>query len=332
MLENKSRFKHWIIEELWKYVVGQKEAKIALARALENRKNPLYSNRWPVHKALYYWPTWVWKSEMAKSLARILFDDEYWYIHINCESMQFWHEIAKLFGSPPWYIGSDKEPILSDKNVYASYNAAKNSWRLKEWMEALWPSSIILFDEIEKAHPSVSRALMSILDEWMVYLNSWKQTDVSGAFVLMTSNIGEHDIKNIRKPVWFNNELASDAIQSTRKKAIESFFAPEFLGRLDWLFEFEKIEWDNLYLVLDKYIDLLVEDVDWHWEKKIKLHFTDSVRDHLVANAWNSIRDMKRYFNMEIRNKLWNIITTNNLWHYEWVDIKIDYNWKITFE
>lgn len=325
MLKNNSQFKHNIVDKLSNYVIWQTQPKIELARALENLNNPLFKKKWPLHKALYYWPTGSWKTELVKSLARVLFDDEYWYTHISCENMQHWHEIAKLFWSPPWYIWYDKEPIFSEKNLYNPYESANKSWRLMEWLKWRGAISIILFDEIEKAHRDISQALMSVLDEWMIHLNNWKQIDISNSFILMTSNIWERNIKETPNSLWFNKTEKN--VWNIRETAIRKHFSPEFLWRMDWLFEFEKIEWEWLYKVLSKLLKDLDEDVKRLRKKNVKFSITNEWKNNIIANAWNSIRDMERHFNNNIRNKLWNIINNNKLyWIEKEIIIDIDYN------
>jgi len=333
MLKNQSHFKHDIVDKLSKYVIGQNEPKIALARALENLNNPLFKKKWPLHKALYYWQTWSWKTEMVKALARVLFDDEYWYTHVSCENMQHWHEISKLFWAPPWFIGSEKEAMFSERNLYSSYESAQKSWRLMEWLKWRWAMSIILFDEIEKAHRDISQALMSVLDEWMIYLNNWKKVDISNSFVLMTSNVWENNIKDAPSPLWFNAWWVNK--EKIRDNAIKQFFSPEFLWRMDGLYRFEKIEWEWLYKVLSKLLKDLDEDVKRLWKSGVKFSLSNEAKKNIVDNSWNSIRDMERYFNNNVRNKLWNIINSNWLyWIEQKVIIEIDYedwfifNWR----
>lgn len=327
MLTNQSRIKHDVVEYFWQHIIGQKEAKIALARVLENLNNPLFTKKWPLYKALYYWPTGSGKTSMAKTLARLLFSDEYGYTHINCESMQHWHEVAKLFWAPPWYVGSDKEPFLSEESLYASYNSAKSSGRL---MKGMQPTTIIVFDEIEKAHPDISRSLMSILDEGMIYLQSGEQVDIRNSFIFLTSNIGEQLIQNIRQWVWFNS-TQRESKENVRERALKSFFAPEFLGRLDDIIEFEKIEWDNLYLIIDKLMGELTEDIEWLWKKYITITLTDKAKENIKQNVGGSIRDMERYFHNNIRNKLGNVIMSNVKDFTRPLAIEIDYDWTFIF-
>lgn len=316
-----SQLKKWVVELLGKNVVWQLEPKIALARALANIHNPLFQKTWPLHKALYYGPTGSGKTELCKSLAELLFDDKYGYTHINCETMQHGHEIAKLFWAPPWYIGYEKEALLSENKIFWPYESAKKSERLLTWMPHM---GIIVFDEIEKAHRDVSKALMSILDEGMIYLNNGKQVDIRNCFVLMTSNIGEHDLKSVRTPVGFIPKSIDK--ENVRLQAIQKFFSPEFLGRLDGTFEFEKIEWDGLHKITYKLINTLQEDLERITKKNVSIKTTEALRNHLVDRAGNSIRDMERYFNENIRNRLGGILESNGMLGWEKHNIEIDYN------
>lgn len=322
-LKNQSHLKHKIVDKLSENVIWQLPAKIALARAIEDITNPLCNHNWPLYKALYYWPSWSWKTQMAKALSNLLFDDEYWYTHISWETMQHWHEIAKLFGSPPWYIGYWQPPILSERNIYRSYDAAMKRWKLLEDINWYWKTAVILFDEIEKAHPSVYKSLMAILDEWIVQLNNWSMTDLRNAFILMTSNIWEKEISNSRKLIWFGEQEDNENKLSIRQKAITSFFSPEFIGRIDDMFEFEKIVWVWLSLILDKFINQLKDDIEYNYMGEIEIEVEESARHNIITNAWDNIRFMQRYFDHNIRHRLWKIIETNYIDRWK---IKIRYD------
>lgn len=319
-LKNRSDHKKEIISHLDKKIIWQLPVKIAIVKALENSGNMLIDRKWPIGKFLFYWPSGTGKTSIVQELAWMLFNDTKWYTHIACENLNASHQTANLFWSPPWYVWFQKKTILSPDTVFAPYNKAKAQRQLP------LPSidSIILFDEVEKMHPAISQSLLSVLDEWIVNLMDWTKTDLSRALIFFTSNIGEKEINN-RKPIWFNSQSISK--ESIRESAVRKHFSPEFMARIDDMFEFQSLWWDDRMRILkDVSYAKLVEDIGYYtpW---ISINISDDVYQHIIDGAeWKTVRELKRWFE-EIRLRLWMIISTNNL-----EDKKLAINIKIEWD
>lgn len=327
-LTNRSRIKFNIIAALDKEIIWQKEAKIAIARAIENSNNMLFNKNWTLWNFLFYWPTWSWKTSLVKALAWLIYDDNMWYTHINCERFQHWHEISSLFWAPPSYIWFDKKPWLSQDIVDKPYKSALWRWVVPHFWRNV--KQIILFDEVEKAHSDLHKWLMSVLDEWVVYLNNNTTTDLRNSLIFMTSNVWEKEA-NVASPIWFNSvDNTEEKKDELRLSAIKKQFSPEFLARLDWAFKFEKLWKEWRIAVCKKLYSELCYDC-WSIYPNIYPLITQSVYDYLASDDTH-VRDVERRF-ADIRMKLWNIISSNWL-EYEECDIIITIDiidWNIVF-
>ncbi len=267
-------------ENLRKRVIGQDEAieyvSNAIIRARAGIKNP---NR-PIGSFIFLGPTGVGKTELAKALAYELFDDERHMIRIDCSEYMEAFNVSRLIGAPPGYVGYNEGGELTEK-------VRRN------------PYSIVLFDEIEKAHPDIFNILLQILDDGRITDSTGKLIDFKNTIIIMTSNLGsEHILEN-------NKAKVLDALKST--------FRPEFINRIDEIVIFNPLNKDTIYNILDKIIKETQERLK---DLNIKLELTKSAKDFIIATSFEEAygaRPIKRYVTHNIETMLANKIIQDEL-------------------
>lgn len=213
-----------IEEHLKESVVGQDEALHALARAIKRNKAGLSSANRPIGSFLFLGPTGVGKTESAKALAKFLFDDEKAMIRFDMSEYMERHSVSRLLGAPPGYVGYDEGGQLSE------------AVRRK-------PYSVLLFDEIEKAHKDVFNILLGILDDGRATDNKGVTVDFKNTIIILTSNIASNEIMEFSGDKEKRDELV--------KAALKSYFKPEFLNRLDDIIVFNPLKEENLVKIVD---------------------------------------------------------------------------------
>ncbi len=251
-------------EELHKRVVGQEEAVEAVSKAIRRSRVGLKDPKRPIGSFLFLGPTGVGKTELSKALAECLFGNEDAMIRIDMSEFMEGHSTAKLIGAPPGYVGFDEGGQLTEKI------------RRK-------PYSVILFDEIEKAHPDVMNILLQILDDGRLTDSQGRTVDFKNTVIIMTSNIGARLITD-KKSLGFseNKENDSKEYENTKKEVMTELkkeFRPEFLNRIDETIVFHKLTDTEI----DKIIDLMLKEVERRMkEQGIELKIEKSVKK-LVA-------------------------------------------------
>ena len=313
-LRNRSDTKKAIIEYLNSKTIWQLDVKIAIARAIENSSNILLDRKWPVSKFLFYWPSGTGKTSIVQDLSELLFNDRNWYTHISCENLNSSHQTANLYGSPPWYIGFARDTPLSQEKLLAPFERARKLYPVMPSID-----SIILFDEVEKMHPTITQSLLSVLDEWIVHLMDGNKSDLSKSMIFFTSNIWEKEIKS-RPQIWFVEQPAIK--HNIREQAIRWHFSPEFMARIDSMYEFHQINSSDRKKILKEVMfHQLQSDLEYYapW---LSIDIDDEVYNHLVnQNKDKTVRELKRAFE-EIRLKLGMIIQTNDI-ELETLTIKV---------
>ena len=251
-------------EELHKRVVGQEEAVEAVSKAIRRSRVGLKDPKRPIGSFLFLGPTGVGKTELSKALAECLFGNEDAMIRVDMSEFMEGHSTAKLIGAPPGYVGFDEGGQLTEKI------------RRK-------PYSVILFDEIEKAHPDVMNILLQILDDGRLTDSQGRTVDFKNTVIIMTSNIGARLITD-KKSLGFseNKENDSKEYENTKKEVMAELkkeFRPEFLNRIDETIVFHKLTDTEI----DKIIDLMLKEVERRMkEQGIELKIEKSVKK-LVA-------------------------------------------------
>lgn len=259
-----------LAESLQRRIVGQDEAVQTLICSYARLLAGLRDSSRPLLTALLLGPTGVGKTETARAFAHTLFGWDQAMTRVNCEEYAHGHEISKLLGSPPSYVGSDIEPLLSQRRVDEPHRQAQEAIGSKSKEEGVLADrifkleanqllSIILFDEIEKAHPTVWSALLGILEEGKLTLGSNSTTDFSRSIILMTSNVGSREISELleHRPIGFHSETdhADPDARSVKEAALTAarkLFPHEFLNRFDDVLVYAPLKAEHLDRIFDK--------------------------------------------------------------------------------
>ena len=283
-------------ENMKKRVMGQDDAiklvSDAIIRARAGIKDP---NR-PIGSFIFLGPTGVGKTEVARTLAYELFDDEKHMIRIDMSEYMEPHSVARLIGSPPGYVGYDDGGQLTE--------AVRRS-----------PYSIVLFDEIEKAHRDVFNILLQILDDGRITDSQGRTVDFKNTIIIMTSNLGsEHILENKENA----NELVLNELKHT--------FKPEFINRIDEIIIFKSLSKEVVYDILNK----IIKDVESRLkDKNIKINVTDNAKDYIINNSYDErygARPIKRYVSRNIETLIANNIISNNINYGDKITIDVNDN------
>ncbi len=270
-------------ENLAKRVKGQDEALHLVSDAIKRARAGIKDPNRPIGSFIFLGPTGVGKTEVAKSLAYELFDDERHMVRIDMSEYMESHSVARLIGSPPGYVGYDDGGQLTE--------AVRRN-----------PYSIVLFDEIEKAHRDVFNILLQILDDGRITDSQGRTVDFKNTIIIMTSNLGSEYILE-------GNENANDLVMSELRHT----FKPEFINRIDEIIIFKSLNKDTVYEILDKIISEIERRLA---DKKIKLTLTKEAKDFIVENAYDEkygARPIKRYVSRNIETLLANKIIEDEI-------------------
>lgn len=265
-------------EDLKETVIGQDEAVTAISKALRRSRADLKDPRRPIGSFLFLGPTGVGKTYLARNLANFMFGDPESLIQIDMSEYMEKFSASRLIGSPPGYVGYEEGGQLSE--------AVRRR-----------PYSVILFDEVEKAHPDVMNLLLQILEEGMITDSFGRKIDFRNTIIILTSNVGAESIKR-QTTLGFNAMAEDEADFEGMKAKIDSVakkhFRPEFLNRLDELVVFRMLEKDSLDQIVDLEVDKLVSRLA---EKEIELVLEASARDLIVTEGYDpdyGARPMRR--------------------------------------
>src|SRR5579863_6650111 len=271
MLESERQNLRNLEDDLRKHVVGQDEAISAVARAIRRSRAGLKDPKRPIGSFLFLGPTGVGKTELAKALAAELFGGEDNLIRLDMSEYMESHTVSRLFGSPPGYVGYDEGGQLTEQVRRRPY-------------------SVILLDEVEKAHPQVFNALLQIMDDGRLTDGQGRTVDFKNTVVIMTSNAGSSELKRAMR-IGFSTrkdeEGERDQHEIMRSKAMEGLkqmFRPEFINRIDQIVVFHSLSKSDLYSI----VDLLLEQVRVRLsEQAIGLEVTDAARDLLLREGFD---------------------------------------------
>jgi ATP-dependent Clp protease ATP-binding subunit ClpC len=278
-------------EALHERVIDQDEAIVAVADAIRRSRSGLGDPRRPIGSFLFLGPTGVGKTELAKTLADFLFDDEDALLRIDMSEYREPHTVSRLFGSPPGYVGYEQGGQLTE--------AVRRR-----------PYQVVLFDEVEKAHPEVWSALLQILDDGRLTDGHGRTVDFRNTVIIMTSNVGSVQAYSKRRDtlgfqVGGNTDAAAEqAIENRLMKALKETFRPEFLNRIDEIIVFRRLSPERLRLVVDK---MLRELRDRLAERRLGIELTDAAKDWLVKNGYDEeygARPLRRLIQRQVENVL----------------------------
>ena len=261
-------------ENLKKRVKGQDNALHLVSEAIIRARAGIKDPNRPIGSFIFLGPTGVGKTEVAKSLAYELFDDERHMIRIDMSEYMEPHSVARLIGSPPGYVGYDDGGQLTE--------AVRRN-----------PYSIVLFDEIEKAHKDVFNILLQILDDGRITDSQGRTVDFKNTIIIMTSNLGSEYILD-------NDENSHEMVMNELRHT----FKPEFINRIDEIIIFNSLSKDVVYEILDKIVHEIEHRLD---DKKLKLVLTDKAKKYIVDNAYDEkygARPIRRYVSRNIETLL----------------------------
>jgi len=294
-------------EAIRRRVVGQDEALAAVCNAVRRSRSGLSDPNQPIGTLLFLGPTGVGKTELSKALADFLFNDPHSMIRIDMSEFMESHSVSRLIGSPPGYVGYDEGGRLTE------------AVRRK-------PYSVILLDEIEKAHPDVFNVLLQVFDDGRLTDGKGKTVDFKNCVIIMTSNIASQQIQQLTE------ESGADwEIEAHVKDALKMLFKPEFLNRIDEIIVFHMLDKEHLRTIVDIQLDYLAERLK---SRHISLEFTDNARRQIMDEGYDpafGARPLKRTIQQRLENPL-----AAELLAGKFIDgdkIKIDANaHKFTFE
>ena len=264
-------------DELHKRVIGQDEAVELVTEAIIRSKAGIKDPTKPIGSFLFLGPTGVGKTELAKALAENLFDDENNMVRIDMSEYMEKYSVSRLIGAPPGYVGYDEGGQLTE--------AVRRR-----------PYSVVLFDEVEKAHPDVFNILLQVLDDGRITDSQGRTVDFKNTILIMTSNIGsQYLLDGINEDGTIKPEAQEMVMNDLR-----AHFRPEFLNRLDETILFKPLNKDNIYHI----IDLLVKDVNRRLaDKEISLSLTEAAKNYVVEGGYDptyGARPLKRYLQKHV--------------------------------
>ena len=296
---------------LHKQVIGQDEAVRVISDSIRRARSGLSDPKRPIGTFLFLGPTGVGKTELAKALSKFMFLDEDSLIRIDMTEYMEKHSVARLIGAPAGYVGDEEGGQLT------------NAVRKK-------PYSVILFDEIEKAHPDVFNIMLQIFDDGRLTDSKGRTVDFKNTIIILTSNIGSNIIlDNALKGMMGEKNKEQEREEITQK--LREYFKPEFLNRIDETIFFDALTLDNLSHIVDIQVEYLKKLL---LERKIELTITEDAKEHLAIQGYNPMygaRPLKRTIRQLIENPLSKELLKGNFKDND--KIKIDYkNDEITFE
>ncbi len=294
--------------ELKKRVIGQDDAVEALARAIKRARVGLQNENRPIGSFMFLGPTGVGKTELTKALAENLFGNENQLIRLDMSEFMEAHSVSKLIGSPPGYVGYDEGGQLTEQV------------RRK-------PYSIVLFDEIEKAHPDVFNMLLQILDDGRLTDSTGRTVSFKNTVIIMTSNAGARNIVEHHSIGFMNKEDSKKDYEKTRDEVmaeLKKIFRPEFLNRLDDIIVFKKLSNESIEKITKIMLDEFIKRLE---KKNIKVDVSDDVIKYISKVGFDDTygaRPLRRAIQSKIEDKFAEEMLDGNI--KEDSNVKIDLN------
>jgi ATP-dependent Clp protease ATP-binding subunit ClpB len=264
-------------------VVGQRDALVAVSNAVRRARAGLQDPNRPIGSFMFLGPTGVGKTELVKALAAFLFDDEHAMQRIDMSEFMEKHSVSRLIGAPPGYVGYEEGGVLTE--------AVRRR-----------PYQVILFDEIEKAHPDVFNVLLQVLDDGRLTDGQGRTVDFKNTLIIMTSNMGAEFLANL------GEDEDVDDVRELVMGAVKGHFRPEFLNRLDEIILFHRLKREQMTAIVDiqlTHLRKLLED------RKVTLELDDAARDWLGNEGYDPVygaRPLKRVIQRSLQNELAELI------------------------
>ena len=270
-------------------MIGQDEAVTAIAKAIRRGRVGLKDPKRPIGSFLFLGPTGVGKTELSKTLADAMFGNENSLIRVDMSEYMEKHSVSKMIGSPPGYVGYEEGGQLSEK-------VRRN------------PYSVVLFDEIEKAHPDVFNVLLQILDDGAVTDSTGRKIDFKNTIIIMTSNAGAENIV-APKNLGFNTSSDPDRDYKNMKikvlDEVKKLFKPEFINRIDEMIVFHMLTKEHVTSI----VDILMKSINSRIKEQLDITFEldDKAKSHIVASGYDEkygARPLKRALQTQIEDEL----------------------------
>ena len=271
-------------ERLHARIVGQHEAVTAVANAIRRARAGLQDPNRPLGSFIFLGPTGVGKTELARALAEFLFDDEHAMIRIDMSEYQEKHTVSRMIGAPPGYVGYDEAGQLTE--------AVRRR-----------PYAVVLFDEIEKAHPEVLNVLLQLLDDGRLTDGKGRTVDFKNAVVIMTSNLGSHYIAESSND-GRGGEALPEGVRRKVTEALRQHFRPEFLNRVDEIIFFHALGIEHMTQIIDIQIRALLKRLE---ERKVQVELTEAAKRFVVSEGHDPMygaRPLKRTIQRRVLDPL----------------------------
>jgi ATP-dependent Clp protease ATP-binding subunit ClpB len=282
-------------------VVGQDEAVVAVANAIRRARAGLQDPNRPLGSFIFLGPTGVGKTELARALAEFLFDDEHALVRIDMSEYQEKHTVSRLMGAPPGYVGYEEAGQLTE--------AIRRR-----------PYAVVLFDEIEKAHPEVLNVLLQLLDDGRLTDGKGRTVDFRNTVVIMTSNVGSHFIA---ERAHAGASALDDEARRRLTDALQAHFRPEFLNRIDEIIFFHALSRDHIRQIIDIQLAGLLRRLE---ERKIQLTLGDRARDMLIEEGYDpayGARPLKRVLQRRVLDPLAMGVLQGEFKEHDVVDVDV---------
>lgn len=295
-------------KELHKRVIAQNEAVEAVSRAIKRGRTGFKDPKRPIGSFLFLGPTGVGKTELSKALAEAVFGSEDALIRVDMSEYMEKHSVSKLIGSPPGYVGHDDGGQLSEK-------IKRN------------PYSVLLLDEIEKAHPDVFNILLQVLDDGHITDSHGKKVSFKNTVIIMTSNVGAKNIVSPKNLGFLYDKSEEKQYSSMKNKVMDEvkrLFKPEMLNRIDEIIVFHELSKKDLAEITDLLLNQLSDRVEK--QMKIKLIFTKKVNDFILNKGFDKAygaRQLKRTIQSELENKLADTMLDNNISENDTINVDV---------
>ena len=296
-------------QELHKRVIGQDEAVRKVADAILRSKAGIKDPKRPIGSFLFLGPTGVGKTELAKTLASYLFDDENNMVRIDMSEYMEKYSVSRLIGAPPGYVGYDEGGQLTE------------AVRRK-------PFSVVLFDEVEKAHPDVFNVLLQVLDDGRITDSQGRTVDFKNTIIILTSNIGSQYLLDGITP---DGEISGEA-RAKVEEALRAHFRPEFLNRLDETIMFKPLTKDNIHGIIELLLAGLNERLA---DQQLSVKLTDEAKQYVIDHGYDPVygaRPLKRYLQQTVETISAKIILGGTIHEGDGILISVGPDGKLTGE
>ncbi|CCW40822.1 ATP-dependent Clp protease ATP-binding subunit [Streptococcus agalactiae] len=283
-------------KELHKRVIGQDDAVTAISRAIRRNQSGIRTGKRPIGSFMFLGPTGVGKTELAKALAEVLFDDESALIRFDMSEYMEKFAASRLNGAPPGYVGYDEGGELTEK--------VRNK-----------PYSVLLFDEVEKAHPDIFNVLLQVLDDGVLTDSRGRKVDFSNTIIIMTSNLGATALRDDKTVGFGAKDISHDytAMQKRTMEELKKAYRPEFINRIDEKVVFHSLSQDNMREVVKIMVKPLILALK---DKGMDLKFQPSALKHLAEDGYDiemGARPLRRTIQTQVEDHLSELLLANQV-------------------